>query len=285
MVILPAELPDKTIFATLILASRYRPRYVYAGAAVGFLVQVVLAVAAGGAISLLPHRGVQAATAAAFLVGAVLLWRHKAGDDDDVRRDSSRNAFWPVATTSFVVVALAEFGDLTQIMTATLAAKYHDPFGVGAGALLALWIAAGLAVVVGWRLLKVIPVTWLTRGAAVIMVALAGTSAFEAFALRGVGGVPPREAWVRGPPRPQGDQGRSGADLVCADRYWGVGARPVRTQARRGSGGRPPGQHQRGSRSCAAGSSPGNRRSDQAKRASGGSGGRPPGQHQRGSRS
>jgi len=182
VVVLPAELPDKTIFATLILASRYRPRYVFAGAAAGFLLQVVIAVAAGGALSLLPHRAVQAATAVAFLVGAVLLWRQKPVDDEELKRDSSRNAFWPVATTSFIVVALAEFGDLTQILTATLAAKYHDPLGVGAGAALALWTAAGLAVIVGWKLLKVIPFTWLTRGAAVIMVALAGTSAFEALA-------------------------------------------------------------------------------------------------------
>jgi putative Ca2+/H+ antiporter (TMEM165/GDT1 family) len=182
LVVLPAELPDKTIFATLILASRYRPRYVFAGAAAGFLVQVVIAVAAGGALSLLPHRAVQAVTAVAFLVGAVLLWRQKPVDDEDIKRDSSRNAFWPVAMTSFIVVALAEFGDLTQILTATLAAKYHDPLGVGVGAALALWTAAGLAVIVGWKLLKVIPFTWLTRGAAVIMVALAGTSAFEALA-------------------------------------------------------------------------------------------------------
>ena len=164
LVVLPAELPDKTIFATLILASRYRPRYVFIGAAAGFLVQVVIAVAAGGALSLLPHRAVQAVTAVAFLVGAVLLWRQKPGDDEDVKRDSSRNAFWPVAMTSFIVVALAEFGDLTQIMTATLAAKYHDPLGVGVGAALALWTACGLAVIVGWKLLKVIPFTWLTRG-------------------------------------------------------------------------------------------------------------------------
>ena len=53
---------------------------------------------------------------------------------------------------------------------------------MGVGAALALWTAAGLAVIVGWKLLKVIPFTWLTRGAAVIMVALAGTSAFEALA-------------------------------------------------------------------------------------------------------
>jgi putative Ca2+/H+ antiporter (TMEM165/GDT1 family) len=182
LVVLPAELPDKTIFACLILASRYRPRYVYAGALAGFAVQVVLAVTAGGLLSLLPHRAVQAATAAAFLAGAVLLWRQRPGAGQDVTRDSTRDAFWPVATTSFVVVALAEFGDLTQIMTMSLAAKYHDPVAVGAGALLALWTAAGVAVIAGWKLLKVIPVTWLTRGAAVIMLVLAGTSAYAAVA-------------------------------------------------------------------------------------------------------
>lgn len=181
LVVLPAELPDKTIFACLILASRYRPRYVYAGAAVAFAAQVAIAVAAGGALSLLPHRGVQAATAVAFLVGAVLLWRHRPdSEDEDVTRTSSRNTLWPVALTSFVVVFLAEFGDLTQIMTVSLAAKYHDPLSVGVGAVAALWLAAALAVVVGWRLLKVIPVSWLTRGAAVVMLALAGTSAFAA---------------------------------------------------------------------------------------------------------
>lgn len=182
LVVLPAELPDKTIFACLILASRYRPRYVLAGAAAAFLIQVVLAVAVGGALSLLPHRAVQAATAVAFLVGAVLLWRHRPDDDEEVDRDASRNGFWPVAATSFTVVFLAEFGDLTQITTVSLAAKYHDPIAVGIGAVLALWTAAALAVVVGWKLLKIIPVTWLTRGAAVIMLALAGTSAWAAAA-------------------------------------------------------------------------------------------------------
>src|SRR5258707_1105781 len=166
LVVLPAELPDKTIFACLILASRYRPRYVYTGAVVAFGVQVVIAVAAGGLLSLLPHRAIQAASAAAFLVGAVLLWRQRPNPDEEVTRSSARESFWPVAMTSFVVVFLAEFGDLTQIMTVTLAAKYHDPLAVGAGAVLALWTAACLAVIAGWKLLKVIPVTWLTRGAA-----------------------------------------------------------------------------------------------------------------------
>jgi putative Ca2+/H+ antiporter (TMEM165/GDT1 family) len=179
LAVLPAELPDKTVLACLILSSRYRPGYVFAGAAAAFASQVALAVAAGGAISLLPHRIVESLAAAAFLAGAVLLWRHKEekeDEQDDAGRDGVRDGFWPVAATSFAVVFLAEFGDLTQFLTASLAARYHDPLGVGIGALLALWVAAGAAILVGWRLLHLIPVRWLTRVAALIMLVLAGTS-------------------------------------------------------------------------------------------------------------
>ena len=187
LAVLPAELPDKTVLACMILSSRYRPWYVFVGAAAAFAAQVTLAVAAGGALSLLPHRAVQALAAAAFLAGAVLVWRQGSGtakddeaDEDDIGRDGVRNGFWPVAGTSFAVVFLAEFGDLTQFLTVSLAARYHDPLAVGIGATLALWVAAGAAVVVGWRLLKIIPVRWLTRAAAVIMLALAVTSAWAA---------------------------------------------------------------------------------------------------------
>jgi putative Ca2+/H+ antiporter (TMEM165/GDT1 family) len=184
LAVLPAELPDKTILAALILSSRYRPAFVFAGAAAAFCVQVVIGVAAGGAISLLPRRPVEAAAAAAFAVGAFLLWRHKeekdANVDDEGGPDGMRDGFWPVFGTSFAVVFLAEFGDLTQFMTVSLAARFHNPIAVGVGATLALWTAAALAVLVGWRLLKLIPMHWLTRGAAVVMVILAGTSLYAA---------------------------------------------------------------------------------------------------------
>lgn len=183
LAVLPAELPDKTILACLILSSRYRPSVVFAGAATAFLAQVVLAVAAGGALSLLPHRTVEACAAAAFLGGAVLLWRHReeGGDqDEDGGRDGLRSGFWPVFGTAFAVVFLAEFGDLTQFLTVSLAARFHDPISVGIGATLALWMAAAIAVTLGWRVLKLIPMRWLTRGAAVVMLALAGTTAYAA---------------------------------------------------------------------------------------------------------
>ena len=89
--------------------------------------------------------------------------------------------FWRVAWTSFAVILVAEFGDLTQIATASLAARYHDPLPVGVGAVLALWAVAAVAIAGGRGLLKVIPLTWITRIAAAIMLVLAGVSLAAAF--------------------------------------------------------------------------------------------------------
>jgi Ca2+/H+ antiporter, TMEM165/GDT1 family len=181
LAILPAELPDKTIFACLILSSRYRASAVFAGAAAAFAVQVVIAVAAGGALSLLPHRIVEACAAGMFVLGAVLLWRQKTdNDNEDASREGDSKSFWGVAATAFGIVFLAEFGDLTQFLTVSQAARFHDPLSVGIGATLGLWVAAGAGVALGWRVLKLIPMYWLTRGAAVVMIILAGTSAYAA---------------------------------------------------------------------------------------------------------
>ena len=176
-VIFAAELPDKTALATLVLGSRYRPAYVFAGAAAGFAVHVGLAVAAGSLLTLLPHRPLEAVVAVLFAVGAVLLLRGHHGDDDAyVEVHGKQPGFWRIAWTSFAVILVAEFGDLTQIATATLAARYHDPLSVGVGAVLALWAVAALAIAGGRGLLKVMPLTWITRIAAGIMLVLAGIS-------------------------------------------------------------------------------------------------------------
>jgi Ca2+/H+ antiporter, TMEM165/GDT1 family len=177
LIILPAELPDKTIIACLVLGSRFRPGYVFAGAAAAFAVQAALAVTAGGLLSLLPHTPTQLVVAMLFIAGAILLLRQKpTGSDEYVEDHHARRTFLPVAATSFAVILAAEFGDLTQIMSANLAAKYHDPLSVGVGAVAALWVAAGLAIIGGRSLLKVIPVKWLSRGAAAVMLVLAGAT-------------------------------------------------------------------------------------------------------------
>ena len=183
-VIFPAELPDKTALASLVLGSRYRPSWVFAGVAAAFAVHAALAVAAGSLIGLLPHRPVEGVVAALFVAGAVLLLRgrHESDDDEHVELHGKEPSFWRVAWTGFGVILVAEFGDLTQIATATLAARFHDPLSVGVGAVLALWAVAGLAIAGGRGLLKVIPLTWITRIAAVIMLVMAGFSLAAAIA-------------------------------------------------------------------------------------------------------
>ena len=69
-----AELPDKSMFASLVLATRYQPAWVWAGAAAAFVVQMVIAVTAGQLLTLLPHRLVLAVTAGLFLAGSAYLW-------------------------------------------------------------------------------------------------------------------------------------------------------------------------------------------------------------------
>jgi putative Ca2+/H+ antiporter (TMEM165/GDT1 family) len=181
-VIFPAELPDKTALASLVLGSRYRPTYVFAGVAAAFALHVGLAIAAGSLLSLLPHRPLEILVAVLFAAGAVLLLRgrHEGAGDEHVELHGRDPGFWRVAWTGFAVVLVAEFGDLTQIATATLAARFHDPVSVGIGAVLALWAVAGLAIVGGRGLLKLVPLAWITRVAAAIMLVMAGISVVAA---------------------------------------------------------------------------------------------------------
>ena len=83
-------------------------------------------------------------------------------------------------TTAFVVMFFAERGDLTQILIANLTAHYHSPLSVGAGALLALWSVAALAVVGGQGLLRFINTVSLRAATAVILVILAGVAGWTA---------------------------------------------------------------------------------------------------------
>lgn len=180
-----AELPDKTAVAGLVLGARFPARWVFAGIAAAFLVHVVIAVAAGSLLSLLPRRPVEVVVAVLFLLGAVLIWREgmeaeEAHDEAAADAVPASAGFVRVASLGFAVIFVAEWGDLTQILTANLAAKYHDPLSVGLGAVVGLWAVGALALVGGKTLLAVLPMKWITRVAAVVMTALAVYSAVEA---------------------------------------------------------------------------------------------------------
>jgi putative Ca2+/H+ antiporter (TMEM165/GDT1 family) len=184
-VVFVGELPDKTAVASLILGARYRPLPVLAGVWAAFALHVTLACTAGGLIAKLPHRPVELVTAALFFIGAVLLLRSSPSEaaeeaEENTAKFTGERTTRQVATASFVIVLIAEFGDLTQILTATLAARYRDPLSVGIGALLALWAVAGLAVTFGRSLLRVISLRRVQQLAAVALAVLAVLSLISA---------------------------------------------------------------------------------------------------------
>ncbi|SOD86914.1 TMEM165/GDT1 family protein [Streptomyces sp. Ag109_G2-15] len=180
-VIFLAELPDKTALAGLVLGTRYRASYVFAGVAAAFLLHVVLAVAAGSVLTLLPQQIVHAITGVLFLGGAAVLLMKKDEDEEEIRKPADQS-FWKVAGTGFMLILVAEFGDLTQIMTANLAARYDDPISVGLGAVLGLWAVAGLGIVGGKALMKRVPLRLITQIAALLMLGLGAWSLYEAVA-------------------------------------------------------------------------------------------------------
>jgi putative Ca2+/H+ antiporter (TMEM165/GDT1 family) len=188
ILILPSELPDKTMVATLVLSTRFAPLPVWIGVSIGFAVQSAVAVAAGGLVSLLPEDVVHGITAVMFAIGAVLMLR--TGDDDIAEEEAEIEAeiadappgpsFRRAAVTSFLVLFAAEWGDLSQILTANLAAKYEDPVAVFVGSWTALAAVAGIAVLGGRVVLRVVPLNWVRRLAAALFAAMAVVTGLEA---------------------------------------------------------------------------------------------------------
>jgi putative Ca2+/H+ antiporter (TMEM165/GDT1 family) len=180
------ELPDKSMFATLVLATRGRPFPVWLGASAAFLIHVCIAVLAGGLLSLLPHAVVAGIAAALFAGGAVYVLRE--GEEDHAEEAVGVvDTVEPVPSarqrrlfaTTFAVIFIAEWGDITQILIANFTARYDAPLEVGIAAAAALWSVAGLAVVAS-RFLSKLPMTAVRRTSAAIMLGLAVWSALSA---------------------------------------------------------------------------------------------------------
>lgn len=185
-VIFISELPDKSFLSSLILGSRYPGRYVWLGAAIAFLIHVILAVTAGGLLTLLPHTLVEAIIALSFLLGALLLafGKHGIEPEPKIPRQPT-NPTTPmrrVILTAFTITFAGEWGDITQITTVNYTARYHDPWSVAIGAVLALWAVTFLAIVLGKKLLVHIHPHILQRIAAVILFCFAIASFWKLLA-------------------------------------------------------------------------------------------------------
>lgn len=156
------ELPDKTFIAALVLSTRYRPLAVWIGVGLAFGVQTLVAVTAGALATLLPDVLIKSVAIAIFLIGALVLFRtapaadaeEKEQEEEYAARATEPKTFLRAAAASFVVLFAAEWGDLSQLLTISLVAKYHDHISVFIGAWSALLVVSGLAVLAGRVLLR-----------------------------------------------------------------------------------------------------------------------------------
>ena len=181
VLVLPVELPDKTLFASLVLATRFPPLPVFVGVGTAFGLQVAIAVTAGSLLSLLPEALVTGIVAVLFLVGAVILWRSASSgpEEEELAETRQGTSFLRVAAISFGVLFAAEWGDLSQLATAGLAARYDEPLSVFVGAWAALLVVSGLAVFLGKKLADRLPIALIRRVAAALFVVFAVFAAIE----------------------------------------------------------------------------------------------------------
>ncbi|MFJ3903594.1 TMEM165/GDT1 family protein [Streptomyces sp. NPDC090025] len=176
-----AELPDKTMFASLAMGTRMRPLYVWFGTSTAFIVHVAIAVGAGSLLGLLPGWSVKLVSGLMFTFGAFMLLR--SGGDDDNEDDGGGKTvtgFWPVYSTAFMAVFISEWGDLTQITTANLAAT-NGTWSTAIGSAAALMSVSALALVAGRFIAKRVPLKTVQRIGGLCMAALAVWSFVEIF--------------------------------------------------------------------------------------------------------
>jgi putative Ca2+/H+ antiporter (TMEM165/GDT1 family) len=183
------ELPDKTFIAALVLATRYKPLAVWVGVGLAFLVQTLIAVVAGHLATYLPETLIKSIALVVFVIGAFVLVRSAPGADAEeeaqeaefaAKAQDSRTGLKAVVA-SFVVLFAAEWGDLSQLLTISMIAKYGHPVSVFIGAWLALLTVSGLAVLAGRVLLRYIRLSTVHYVGAGVCLLLAGLTAWELF--------------------------------------------------------------------------------------------------------
>jgi Ca2+/H+ antiporter, TMEM165/GDT1 family len=181
------ELPDKTFIAALVLSTRYRPLAVWIGVGLAFGVQTLVAVTAGTLATLLPDTLIKAVAVAIFLIGAIVLLRtapsadadEKAAEEEFAAGSDEPKSFVKAATASFLILFAAEWGDLSQLLTISLVARYHDHVSVFVGAWAALLTVSGLAVIAGRVLLRYLRLSLLHYVGAGVCLLLAVLTAVE----------------------------------------------------------------------------------------------------------
>jgi len=164
-----AEIGDKTMLLAVLLAARYRqPGAVIAGILAATLANHALAAWAGAALAgWLAGPWFQLAVAIGFL--AMAAWTLVPDTMDTAPQLANRGQAFMATTIAFFVV---EIGDKTQVATMALGARFHDVLAVTIGTTVGMMLVNAPAVLLGERVLGLVPLALVRRLAAAIFAGL-----------------------------------------------------------------------------------------------------------------
>ncbi len=180
-IILLAELGDKTQLTAMTLAVRFPWTRTFLGIAAAFAVLNVGAVAAGRLLfDLLPLFWIKLASAGLFLFFGIATLFGKNFDEEEEEGREKRFGAKGAVMTAFLMIFLAEMGDKTQLVTASLSAQHDAPLTVFAASTLALWLVSLLGIFAGRQLNRFVPLAWIHRAAGSLFIVFGAVAAYQA---------------------------------------------------------------------------------------------------------
>ena len=176
-IIFLAELGDKTQLTAMALALRFPWRRIFVGIALAFAVLNLGAVVVGKLLfAILPLFWIKAISGGLFLFFGVTTLRSSPDDDDGSHTIHAASAF----RTAFLMIFMAELGDKTQLVTASLAAQHPQQVAVFCGSTLALWSVSLIGIFLGKQLVRFIPLRYIHRAAGILFLVFGGVILWQA---------------------------------------------------------------------------------------------------------
>lgn len=166
LLIFSAALPGRTTFVLILLGSSTKHRIVMLGSLPAFFIQCMIAVVAGQALKILPLHWVQIGAGTLFLYFAAKFWKESRSIASPTSKRLNRSI-----GSIFLLIFIAELGDVSQLAIASCAARSPSPWGVLCSSILAMSLIAFIAVYAGRLLTNVVRAATLQKVAALIFFA------------------------------------------------------------------------------------------------------------------
>ena len=148
---------DKNLYTITSLTMRFRALYVFCGFTAAYMIKMGVAVLAGEVIGKLPPLLLTITSTLTFFIAALVIWFRRSDRETTPSASEHSYKFSRVSLLAFGTILFSEWGDVGQIMAATLTVRYHLPLIVWLGATLALLTKGLLALALGRGLRNRIP--------------------------------------------------------------------------------------------------------------------------------